>query len=436
MKILHLNTYDIRGGAARATYRLHRALQQAGHESTLLVREKRSNDPTVLTFKPSKNIFKRLRRRLRRSKIARDFARYQKTRPEGLELFTDDRSAECDAIVQSLPPSDLINLHWVAGIFDYNYFFKNAPQNIPFVWRLADLNVLTGGCHYDDGCGKFTSGCGSCPQLGSDRRSDLSRMIFERKLATFESLNFSRLHIVATSRWLSGQVQKSPLLKRFPVSVIPNTIDHTEFAPRDRHFSRDYLGLPQNAKVVLFVSDSLLTKRKGLAYLAQALDGLHSVGTIMLLSAGSGKIDLASSIPNLHMGYITNDRLLSVIYSAADICVVPSVQETFGQTALESMSCGVPVVGFDTGGIQDTVRHGQTGLLVPFADVNALRDAISELLGNDSTARSMGEKGRQIVLDEYTYTHISQRYLQLYQTIIAKCPVRLSAARFIFGSPP
>jgi glycosyltransferase involved in cell wall biosynthesis len=420
MKVLHLSTHDTRGGAARATYCLHNALRQRGHESTLLVAEKHSDDPTVIAFQPSMDLLTRLRRRLRKERITRDFARYRMTRPMGLEQFSDDRSAYAEDIVNALPLCDIINLHWVAGFLDYQSFLMNVPQHTAVVWRLADMNVFTGGCHYDEGCGKFVRECGSCPQLGSCDSSDLSKRVWDRKRVAFDSVNPARLHIVATSRWLADQTKQSLLLGRFPVTIIPNMIDATVFAPRDRHFSRDALGLPRDAKVVLFVSDFVTNKRKGLALLAQAVEDLQGLGTVVLLTIGSGKPGLAPSIRHLHWGQISNDRFLSVIYSAADVFVIPSMQESFGLTVLESMACGTPVVGFAVGGIQDTVRHGTTGLLVPVADSVALRDAIIELLNDPVTCQYMGVEGRRIVLEEYADHRLAQKYVALYESMILK----------------
>ena len=417
MKILHLSKNDIKGGAARAAFRVHTSLRRLGFDSTMLVVNRQSDDPSVTAITPSMDLATRLRRRLRRRQILREFAGYHATRPTGLEPFSDDRSAHAIDLVRQLPPCDIITLHWVAGFVDYQSFFSALPQATTVVWRLADMNVITGGCHYDDGCGKFLDGCGQCPQLGSSDPLDLSKRIWERKRLTFHSLNPSRLHVIANNNWIADQSRKSPLLGRFPVTVIPNMIDTDVFAPRDQCFARDVLGVPKDAKVLLFAADSATNKRKGFAILAEALEGLSEVGNIFLLSVGGGKPILDSRIQHVHLGHISNDRWLSLVYSAADVFVIPSLQESFGNTVLEAMACGTPVVGFDVGGIPDLIRPGITGQLVPVGDSVALRHAITHLLNAPSMCRQMAAECRKIVLEEYRYELLAMRYAALYESL-------------------
>src|SRR5688572_25735272 len=168
MRILHLSSTDVAGGAARAASRLHTGLKRLGHDSRMLVGKKWSEDSTVEAIQPPQDLISRVKRKLRKKKIEADFARYATSRPAGLEPFADDRSPQrFDEIARGLN-ADVINLHWVAaGFLDHESFFDNVPKHIPLVWRLADMAPCTGGCHYDEGCGRFENKCGACPQLGS-----------------------------------------------------------------------------------------------------------------------------------------------------------------------------------------------------------------------------------------------------------------------------
>ena len=159
---------------------------------------------------------------VRRRQILGDFARYHATRPTGLEPFSDDRSVHAFDLVKQLPPCDVIYLHWVAGFVDYHAFFSALPPRTPVVWLLHDMNVMTGGCHYDDDCGRYVNGCGACPQLGSADPEDLSRQVWKRKQEVFGTVEANRLHLVAPSRWMRELAKASPLLSRFPVTLIPN----------------------------------------------------------------------------------------------------------------------------------------------------------------------------------------------------------------------
>ena len=418
MKIVHVSTEDITGGAARAAYRLHTGLRRLGHDSSMYVLNRRSKDPHVTAFDASMDWTSRVRRRFRREQIAHDFAKYLQSRPVGFELFSDDRSPCGATIVPQLPPCDVINLHWIAGFVDYKGLFGVLPHRIPIVWRLADMNALTGGCHYDHDCGRFKNGCGACPQLGSSDAEDLSRRVWQRKQEAFSALRPNMLHVVALCRWMSALVKDSPLLSRFPVTLIPNGVDLEEFAPRDRRMSRNVLGIPQNAHVLMFVSDDLTNRRKGFSLLIEALSAMTQYPDLFLVSVGTGQPPMTGCIPCLHLGHVNNDRWLSLIYSAADVFVIPSLQDNLPNTVLESMACGTPVIGFAVGGISDMIRDGRTGLLVPPQDVAGLRNAMVRLIRDSSARVSMSEESRRIAVDEYSRELQVQRYSELYKSLV------------------
>jgi glycosyltransferase involved in cell wall biosynthesis len=419
LKVLHLNTYDIAGGAARAAYRLHRGLSDLGHSSSMFVCCSSSDDPTIVTFQPRRDLLTRLKRRLRSTQIDRDFARYRNSRPAGYEPFSDDRSPYGDDLIAQLPQSDVINLHWIAGFIDYGSFFAAVPRATPVIWTLHDMNAFTGGCHYSFGCERYTERCGLCPQLGSHNHRDLAEQVWQRKLDALTRIPATGLHIVAPSRWLAHEVKRSTLSKHVPVSVIPYGVDTEAFAPRDRLTARDVFGLPRDARVILFVSEGVGNRRKGMALLGQALDNLRDLPNVVLISVGRGEpIDL--KVPSIHLGFIDNDPLLSLVYSGADLLVVPSLQDNLPNTVLEAMACGTPVVGFDTGGVPDMVRPGITGMLAPLEDAIALRTAIIEILRSPERRMVMAANCRRVVMEEFTLELQARRYAELYDASIRK----------------
>jgi glycosyltransferase involved in cell wall biosynthesis len=417
MKIVHVSTEDITGGAARATYRLNTGLRRLGHDSSMYVVNRRSKDPHVTAFDASMDWNSRIRRRFRRERIARDFAQYSASRPPEFEIFSDDRSEYGADLVKHLPSCDVVNLHWIARFVDYEAFFSTVPKRTPVVWRIADMNPITGGCHYDEGCGKYLDGCGSCPQLGSDAANDLSRQVWERKREIFGGVEPRRLHFVALNRWMASNLAQHPFLNRFPVTIIPNSLDTDVFAPRDRKFAREILGLPQDATIILFVAFVVQLGYKGFLPLTEALSGLKGQDNLLLISVGT-KPMLNLGIPHAHLGHITDDRILALTYNAADLFVIPSLHDNSPNTVLESMACGIPVVGFETGGVPDMVRDGVTGSLVPRNDVAALRGAIEDLLRNPSKREEMSVQSRRVAVAEHTPDRQAARYAALYQSML------------------
>ncbi len=415
MNILHLNTHDISGGAARAAHRLHTGLGRLGHDSTMFVAHRRSSDPHVVSFEPPApsppGFLARLRRRLLPPR------RPAYTRLPGYDAFSNDRAAHGPELLAQMPPADVINLHWVATFVDYHTFFEAVSR--PVAWTLHDMNPFTGGCHYTAGCSRYNRGCGACPQLGSTDPDDLSRHIWQRKQDLFTRLPPGRLHLVALSRWMAEQVQNSALLSNYPLSIIPNGLDTAIFAPQNRAFTRRVLGLPPAARVLLFAAGRSDNHRKGFDLLAEALAHLDDLPDLFLLSVGSSRPVLKSGLPHMHLGHLANDRLLALAYSAADVLVIPSRQDNLPNTVLEAMACSTPVVGFEVGGIPDMVRPGVTGLLAPPEDAPALGRAIAELLADPAAWAEMSANCRRVAVAEYSLEVQARRYVELYETMLA-----------------
>jgi glycosyltransferase involved in cell wall biosynthesis len=418
MRILHLATNDIAGGAARAAYRLHTGMRRLGQDSVMFVMNRTSDDTSVIRFVPPMDFTTRVRRRLRSERITRNAAAYTGSRIKG-HPFSEDRSPYGGTVMKQVPPCDVIHLHWIANFVDYQDFWRSRPLHTPVVWRLADMNPFTGGCHFDHGCGKYANGCGACPQLGSSNPLDLSHQIWRRKQAALAAVDPDMFHIVALTRSAAEDVRRSGLFGRFPVSVIPNGVDTDTFAPRDKAAARQELGLPRAARIVLFCAHWVEDRRKGFDLLDQALSGLDEVQDLFLVTVGNGTPRVQARIPHAHLGHVNDDQLLSRVYSAADVFVCPSVQEMFAKTPLEAMACGTPVIGFEgVGGVSEVVRQRVTGNLVGQADVNALRNAIRDLLEDSQGRACMSAACRQLVLQEFAVDMQVKRYLTLYQGLL------------------
>jgi glycosyltransferase involved in cell wall biosynthesis len=142
------------------------------------------------------------------------------------------------------------------------------------------------------------------------------------------------------------------------------------------------------------------------------------VPDLLLVSVGGGEPKLAG-VPHRHLGRIKDDRVLSLAYSAADLYVIASLQESFGQTVTEAMACGTPVVGFASGGIVGMVRPGVTGLLAPTRDVGALREAVKAALSDPDRLNEMAQNCRRIAVAEYSLEVQAAAYKALYERLVA-----------------
>src|ERR1700720_2540243 len=349
MNITHVAYTDIQGGAARSAYRLHSGLLELGEDSRLFVERRESNDPTVVEFRYPSDLVKRLKRRWRRWLLHRNSARLFAVRSAEAPYFSDDRSQHLASPLSQLPPWQILHLHWFSGFLDYRAFFQQVPQDRPIVWTLHDMNAFTGGCHFDGGGGRFVEACGACPQLDGHTPNDFSRAAWKRKRTGYDALKPGVLHLVTPSKWLAEQVRRSSLLGASSGRVLPYRLDTELLQPRDRGAARDVLGIPQDANVILFLADRASEARKGLTLLVEALSTMPDCSNPCLLILGGGRIELPPSIPKVHLDYVRGDRILSMIYSAADLFVLPALEDNLPNTVLEALACGVPVVAFPTG---------------------------------------------------------------------------------------
>jgi glycosyltransferase involved in cell wall biosynthesis len=418
VRILHINTFDCVGGAARSANRLHEGLRVLGADSRMYVLNKTSYDPSVLIYEPPLNFSTRVPRIARREILVRSLRRYENLAPHGLGNFSDDRAVYARDPWRRIPEHDVINLHWVVGFVDYTAFFASLCTGTPVVWTLHDMAPFTGGCHWNQGCLKFLERCGACPQLGSLKDSDWTRRVWQRKMKSLAELPSEQLHIVTPSKWLQEERKQSSLFSRFSGSVIPYGLDTDLFAPRDPRTARDVLGVPLDAKIVLFLADGVNIPRKGFHILAEALTGIDTGKKVILLSLGPGALPVSNTFAHIHIGPIQNDRFLSFVYSAADVFVASSLHDNLPNTILESFASGTPVVAFDVGGIPDAVRPGVTGLLAKPGDSASLRVAIENLLSNDDRRREMSSNCRRIAVQEYSLKIQAQRYIELYQRML------------------
>lgn len=433
-------------GPSNAVSRLHRGLLDLGIDSKIFVAEKRSamDDPTVTAFQPPMDVPSRLRRRVRRAWLASSLARYQSSRPAGYEAFSDDRTVHGAAPWTQLPSCDLVNVHAMYHFVDYETFFATVPRRVPVVRTLHDMNFFTGGCHIAAGCVRYLEQCGTCPQLGSRRQDDLSRQVWRRKAAALSGVDRDRLHIVAPSRWLANEARRSSLLRGFRISVIPFGVDTGVFGPRDKSVARETLGVPRAARVILFVAEPITRPVKRIGVLAEALTALGGLRDVVLITVGSGHPESKIPVAYLNLGRIGNERLLSLVYSAADVLVLPSLQENFPLVALEAMACGTPVIGSAVGGLLDLIRPGTTGQVFPVEDVTALRASIIEMLRDPIRLAAMSVTCRRVAVDEYSLQIQARRYAQLYETILAgreppedfSGPVRGEARPLEIGAGP
>jgi glycosyltransferase involved in cell wall biosynthesis len=279
---------------------------------------------------------------------------------------------------------------------------------------------FTGHCAYSFDCERWKTGCGSClyPKTYPDIGVDNTRLEWKLKNWVY---NRSNLTIVTPSRWLTQQAQQS-LLQQFSIHHIPYGIDTQAYQPLDPDQSRAILSIPTRKKVLIGAATTFQDTRKGGDLLIQALsllpDSLKADTILLTLGAGGEAIAETVGIETINLGYVGGDRLKSIAYSAADLCIFPTRADNLPLVLQESMACGTPMVSFKVGGVPDLVRPGVTGYLAQPEDAQDFCNGIIQLLEDDILREEMSKNCRNIACEEYPIELQAERYINLYQQVL------------------
>jgi glycosyltransferase involved in cell wall biosynthesis len=412
MKVLQLSTSDLGGGAARAAYRLHKQLRLLGVDSNMYVQEKLGDDQYI--FGPNGKVEKGL----------------SSIRPT-LDLLPLYMLGKSDKTISSAwfpnriykrlssVNADLIHLHWINRGFIQVSIMHHL--SIPILWTFHDMWPFTGGCHYDLDCGRYMDQCGICPQIGSSRKSDISRWIWLRKTNAWQSKNIC---IVCPSKWMAECSAQSSLFAESRIEVIANGLDLARFRPIDRESARELIGLPQKKKLVLFSAiKGINNPHKGFKYIEPILYQLSTMmwkDKLELVVMGSSKpIDpQVESLPSHYLGHLNDEILLSIIYGAVDLLLVPSIQDNLPSTIMEAIACGTPCVAFNVGGISDVIDHQINGYLAEKFDVHDFAHGINWILENKERYSILSELARKKAIKDFDINKQATKYINFYNEVI------------------
>lgn len=413
MKVLHLSHTDAGAGAGGAAYRIHKALLELGTDSRMIVADKRTGDATVLPAIAGR--WGRMKGRLcayLEAKLARRLAPHGFISPSVFAQFRPNRDARVRA-------ADVVCLYWINGGFVRPEGLAGLAQ--PLVWRLSDVWPFSGGCHYPGACAKYTQQCGSCPKLENTDDEDHTRRLFLRKQRHWAGLNVT---LVAPSRWIADCARRSSLFARHQTVVIPTGVDLQRFRPAQKSAARAQLRLPPDRKLILFAAlQPSFDARKGHAFLSDALKAVASgpLGprcvAVLAGDAGAGNRD-AFVLPSVNLGYLSQEASMALAYAAADVVVVPSLEDNLPNVAIEAIACGTPVVGFNVGGMPDIVRHQENGFLAEDRDATGLAAGIEWVLHDDDRYRALSRHARHVAEQDFDLQRQARTYHELYRRLI------------------
>lgn len=418
MNIVHLNTYQNNGGAGRACLRLNNALCKAGIHSELWVNY--SFEKKALTQNFSSGFIPRALTAagiLTEQIVGKIFQKPVPV-PFSFPVVGKDISGH-----MALTNADIIHLHWVNHAFLRPAdIARLAKLNKPVVWTFHDSNAFTGGCHVRYTCNHYQNECGNCPVLKNAGPNDWSHKIWLSKQKAYQDLGFS---IVAPSNWMAQSVKQSKLLAMRDVTVIPNTLDTNVFKSYFKPEARKALNLPPDKFILMSgFMPSRKDLHKGTRYLLEAINLLITKKNIP-----KEKMELVifgnrdeSNVPDFtvkatFLRTIKNDEQLAKCYSAANVFLAPSLEDNLPNTVMESLACGTPVVGFNTGGIPDMVKHLENGYVAAYCSSADLANGVKWIYDHPEK-ELLSQKARETILEFFSEDVIARQHIKLYERLI------------------
>lgn len=413
MKILLINSADVKGGAAKVGYHLAQGLRDRAHDITYLVGKKFSQEdwiqeiPKLKTGNP-RALSQRVIHRLGINNL-------------GL------RSNFPFQLSQSfLQEFDLIHLH---DLPSFNLLgFPWLTWQRPTVWTLHTLAPFTGNCLYPYDCDRWQKSCGQCPQFGQWPLLWLHRdasgfNLFAKRWA----YRFSRLQqVVAVSEWLSRQARQG-ILGEFPIQTILNPVDTGLYRPLHQKAElREQFQIPKEANVILFsVASKLIDTRKGLDIILDALPKVQTPNLFLIplgITDQSAEVEAKlASYNHLPFQSVADPQELNRLLNVADLIWHPSRADTSSLVILESFAAGVPAIAAAVGGVSEIMTHGETGYLIPPNDPERLAQKTNEFFALSSQEQAkMAKAARDRAEKKFSLERFIDEHESLYQKLLTK----------------
>ncbi len=319
--------------------------------------------------------------------------------------------------------ADIIHLHWVSGLVSASCLAGLRTLGKPILWTLHDQRTFTGGCHYTSGCARFEKDCSNCPQLTVDECGIPAANLADQR----HVLGDSGILIITPSRWMAECARRSAVLSNARIEVVPYGIDTQRFQAVPQKKARKNLALPDDDFLLLFGVDNAGEKRKGLRELFAVLETCGKDEDFRRASAerkngllcfGEVKPAATLPLPVRTFGRIRSDEALNSLYSAADLFLLPSLEDNLPNTVLESLCSGTPVGAFSSGGVPEMVVPGKTGFLAPTGDLPGLARIILDGANDVQVLRNMRQACRKHIETHFTYARHAQSCIRLYEEVL------------------
>ncbi|MHA6481270.1 glycosyltransferase [Paenibacillus sp. strain BS8-2] len=401
MEILHINTNDLRGGAAKVMDRLIVAQNNLGHSSKAIVNNKEISSNYTFPFDNGIDI---------------DGKQYVDSKG----MLDYEYNGVFNLINNPLfRKADIIHLHNMHGYYFNPYAISVLSHFKPIIWTLHDMQSVTGHCSYAFDCNSWQFGCGNCSNLKEYPaiKSDRTALNWREKKDIY---NKSKLFIVPVAKWIENIARKGILMSQ-PMETILNGVDIAVYRPLSKEMLKKKYGIPTDKIIIGTVANggAFSQERKGGKYVQAVMERLIKEGhEVLLVSVGGERKGFIND--NLFdVGYISSEQEMAEVYNTFDIYMFPSLADTCPLVISEAMACGIPIVTFNTGGIPELVEHEITGYIASKHDLEQLYEYTLRLVMDQQLRGKFAENSRKFCLKYFDHNIIVEQYNKVYGKAIS-----------------
>lgn len=400
-KIVHITFSDKVGGAAVASYRLHKLMLENGLDSKMVVFENLRKEDRISTV--YKNGFDSLVKKFKVYILGINSFSLNK-RYGHYSSFNFGGNIKNNPVIDE---ADVIYLHWVnyglINVKDIEYLLK---KNKKVIWMMHDMFPFTGGCHHSFGCEGYSDNCKNCHFFNKSNKP-CKQLNKKRKL-----LKYNNMYWVAPSMWLCEKASTSVAIDQKRLRCIPNAISYN-FFKLDKSFSKKALGLSEDFKYILYGANNLINNPyKGYELFLNIINlishrfeegKIDNVKIILFGATENEQLREMIKVPVIFMGDVSDEYTMNLLYNASDVLLMTSVAENAPLVIQECKPSGTPIVAFGVGGIPEMIKSNAEGFVSDIDDIEGMASKIIDILLNDKSENSviLNTKFNETVINEH-----------------------------------
>ena len=394
MKFLILTNNDS-DGVGQTAINLSNNLKKLNHEAKVSLLHSKTNDQNIKIIERS--IFLRITGFLFNLLKIKKINNFKKN---FLELFWfGNTTINFYSIKKDIENSDVIIIFTFYKLISKKIFQEIMKYKKVILLRPLDIELATGGCHFNGDCQNFINTCNKCPKLNFLNLFNITK---KNLIAKKKIVDQYKPKVLVQNSYVMKIFQKSSIFKEAEMHIARLDVrkERKNFYKKDN--AREILGLNKKDNIVLFGAFDLSAHHKGGHLLVEALKLLEnkylksetikeSLQDIRILTMGKkNNFEIKSDIIKwTHLDLVNSDKKLNLLYRAADVLVCPSLQCFAPHIVSEAVENKLPVISFNVGVAQDDIKHGENGFLVPCYDTSEFAKYLYDILYDEKVRKNI-----------------------------------------------